>query len=286
MSSASPTAIPIKPLSFMEKLGPLVSIYRPSEAVSPSADRQPRLIIISSWTDAKDVHIAKYIAKYQSLFPSAQILLLRSTMGCIFRPSQIGPAMKVAASVIRAAFQTPVSPSSPPLLIHAFSNGGSSSIANLYEQFAVTADTTDDKVLPPHVTIFDSCPGLFRIPCAVAFVSVGLPFLQKIIAGPFLYAFAVFWTTSMAMGMLPNSLSEWYKSHNEHMANNSEVRRVYIYSDIDSLTDYNDVEAHAAEAKTKGFSVALEQYEGSAHVSHLRQDEKRYWDIVKRVIET
>ncbi|KAF1953073.1 hypothetical protein CC80DRAFT_494942 [Byssothecium circinans] len=287
MSSTSPApATATKPLSFMEKLGPLVFIYRPSEASSTSADHQPRLIVISSWTDAKDVHIAKYIAKYQAMYPAAQILLLRSTMGCIFRPSQIGPLMRVAASAIRAAFQAPVLSSSPPLLIHAFSNGGSSSIANLYEQFAATAGPNDDKRLPPHVTIFDSCPGLFRIPRAVAFVSVGLPFFQKLIAVPFLYAFAAFWTASMALGLLPNSLGNWYKSHNHNVANTAEVRRVYIYSPTDALTDYKDVETHAAEAKSDGFSVALEKYEGSAHVSHLRKDETRYWDIVKRIMES
>lgn len=287
MSSKAPaSATATKPLSFMEKLGPLVFFYKPSEASKIDVALQPRLIIISSWTDARDAHIAKYIAKYQALYPAAQILLLRSTMDCIVRPSQIGPAMKVAASVVRAAFQEPVlSSSPPPLLVHAFSNGGSSSIANLYEQYAASAGPDEDKRLPPHVTIFDSCPGLFRIPRAVAFVSVGLPFFQQLIAAPFLYAFAVFWTASMALGFLPNSLGGWYKSHNEHIGNTAEVRRVYIYSAADALTDHKDVETHATEAKTKGFSVALEKYEGSAHVAHLRKDETRYWDIVQKTIE-
>jgi hypothetical protein len=269
----------------MEELNHLVSFYRPSEASSISADHQPRLIIIASWTGAKDVHIAKYMAKYQALYPATQILLLRSTMSCIVRPSQIGPAMKVAASVVRAAFQTPLSNSSPSLVIHMFSNGGSSSIANLYEQFAATAGPNDDKRLPPHVTIFDSCPGLFRIPRAVAFVNVGLPFLQQLIAAPLLYAFAAFWTVSMALGLLPNSLRDWYKSHNNDAENRTEVRRVYIYSPADALIDFKDVETHAAEAKTKGFSVALEKYERSAHVAHLRKDESRYWEIVRRTME-
>ncbi|KAF1992968.1 hypothetical protein P154DRAFT_591757 [Amniculicola lignicola CBS 123094] len=274
-----------KPLSFMEKLDPLVFYYRSPGARSTSADHQPRLIIISSWTDAKDAHIAKYIVKYQSLYPAASILLLRCTMDCILRPSQIGPAMKVAASVVRAAYQTPVLSNSPPLPIHILSGGGGSNIANLYEQYAATAGPNDDKRLPPHVTIFDSCPGLFRIPRAVAFVSVGLSFFQQLIAAPFLYAFAVFWTLSMALGLLPNSLGDWYKSHNHDLGNTAEVRRVYIYSAADALTDYRDVETHAVEAKTKGFSVALEKYEGSAHVAHLLKDEDRYWDIVRRVME-
>ncbi|KAI3394368.1 hypothetical protein diail_2834 [Diaporthe ilicicola] len=286
-SAAAAPATAAKPLSFMEKLDPLVSLYRPSGASSTGADHHPRLVIISSWTDARDAHIAKYVAKYQALYPAAQILLLRSTMNCILFPSQIGPAMKHAASVVRTAFQPPASSSSssPPLLIHIFSNGGSSSVANLYEQYAATAGPNDDKRLPPHVTIFDSCPALFRIPRAVAFVSVGLSSFQQLIAAPFLYAFAAFWTGAMALSVLPDSLGEWYKSHNNDEGNTAELRRVYIYSPTDKLSDYRDVETHAAEAKAKGFSVALEKFEGSAHVAHLRKDEGRYWEIVKRAME-
>lgn len=88
----------------------------------------------------------------------------------------------------------------------------------------------------------------------------------------------------MALGLLPNSLNEWSQSHNHANANTAEIRRAYIYSPADLLTNYRDVEAHAAEAEAKGFSVALEKYENSAHVAHLRKDESRYWDIVKRTM--
>lgn len=270
----------------MERLDPLVSFYRPQEAPSTSLEHQPRLIIISSWTDARDVQIAKYVAKYQALYPAAQILLLRSTMSCTLRPSQIGPAMEKAASVVRAVFQTPVSCySPPPLLVHIFSNGGSSSVANLYEQCSATAGPEGDKRLPPHVTIFDSTPGLFRIPRAVSFVSVGLSSFQRLFAAPFLYALAAVWTAAMALNLLPNSLGDWYDSHKHDAANKNEVRRVYIYSSTNALTDYKDVEAHAAEAKAKGFSVTMEKYEGSAHVAHLRKYESRYWAIIKSAVE-
>ncbi|KAJ4416871.1 hypothetical protein N0V82_006510 [Gnomoniopsis sp. IMI 355080] len=278
-----------RPLSFMEKLDPLVSVYRPTDTSSTgSKDQQPRLIIVSSWTDAKDAHIAKYVAKYQAMYPAAQIMLLRSTMSCIFRPAKIGPAMKRAAAVVRAAFPTPVQQSpTPPLLIHIFSNGGSSSIANLYHQYAATAGPNDDKRLPMHATIFDSNPGLFHISGAVAFLSAGLSSFQRQIAAPFLYAFAVFWTFSMTLGILPNSLADWYNCHNYNAGNTAEneIRRAYIYTPTDVLTDSGDVERHAAEAKSKGFSVALEKYEGSAHVAHVRKDESRYWEIVKRTVE-
>ncbi|KAI1852783.1 hypothetical protein JX265_003269 [Neoarthrinium moseri] len=274
---------------FMEILDPFVSLYQPSEASSSSssygAGHQPRLIIIASWTGARSVHIAKYIIKYQALYPASQILLLRSTMNHIIRPSLIGPSIKCAASVVRSTFPTVTSSASPPLLIHMFSNGGSSSIANLYEQYRIMAGPDDEKQLPPHVTIFDSCPGVYSITHAVAFVSVSLSSVQQLIAAPILYAWAVVWSAFMALGLLPDSLGDWGKAHNNDPGNKAEIRRVYIYSPSDALIDYRAVETHAADAKTKGFSPKLEKYEGSAHVAHLRKDEKRYWEIVRRSME-
>ncbi|CAG8982084.1 hypothetical protein HYALB_00014012 [Hymenoscyphus albidus] len=268
----------------MKKLGSLVFLYQLPESSSTSrntktnGDHQQRLIIIAGWTNAKDAHIAKYVVKYQALYPAAQILLLKSTMSCILRPSQIGTAVNPGVSVIRAAFQTPVSSSlsSPPLLIHIFSNGGSSSIAKMYDGYAATAGPNEDKRFPPHVTVFDSCPGLFRIPRAVDFVSVGLSFFQKLIVIPFLYIWAVWWSGATARRC---------NLHNNDKANTAEILRAYIYSAADRLTDYKDVEAHAARAEGKGFSVALEKYQGSTHIAHSRKDESRYWDIIKRTME-
>lgn len=89
----------------------------------------------------------------------------------------------------------------------------------------------------------------------------------------------------MTLGLLPDSLNDLHMSHNHHVGNMAEIRRVYVYSLADALTDYRDVEMHAADAKRKGFSVALEKYERSAHVAHLRKDESRYWEIVRRTLE-
>ncbi|KAI0485252.1 hypothetical protein GGR56DRAFT_617410 [Xylariaceae sp. FL0804] len=286
MSTAAPAqTAKAKPLPFMEVLDPLVSFYRPAEAPDSgsSTSDQPRLIIIASWTDARDVHIAKYIVKYQALYPAAQILLLKSTMKHIMRPSLIGPSMRHAASIVHAA---PISSSSstPQLLIHMFSNGGSSSIANLYEQYAALSGPDHDKSPPPHVTVLDSCPGVYSIPHAVAFVNVSLSSFQRLIAAPLLYTWAALWSVSIALGIIPDSLADWGKAHNDN-GNAAEVRRTYIYSPDDTLIDYKAVEAHAADAKSKGFSVTLEKYEGSAHVAHLRKDETRYWGTVRRLVE-
>jgi hypothetical protein len=271
-----------EPLSFMQTLNPLVSFYRPPQSPDSIPSHNPRLIIFCSWADARAIHIAKYITKYKSLYPSATILLLRSTMSCIVRPSQIGPAMRDAALFIRAA---PESETAAPMLIHMFSNGGSSSVANLYEQFAATAGSSEDKRLPKHFAIFDSSPGLLHMSRSVAVVSVGMPHMQRMIATPFLYALSALWSVAVVLGLLDDSLGKWFRSHNDEVGNSNEIRRVYVNSHDDILIDYRDVERHAAEAKASGFEVELERYEGSAHVAHMRKDEGRYWGIVQRIVE-
>ncbi|KAH7310528.1 hypothetical protein B0I35DRAFT_75527 [Stachybotrys elegans] len=285
-SSATASAAKTTPLSFMEALHPLVLIYRPAETSSSSTTyKQPRLIIIGSWTGAQDVHIAKYIFRYQALYPAAQILLLKSTMTQVLNPSQIGSIMQHAVPVIRAAFPQGTSPSSPELLIHILSNGGSSSLANLYREYGAAASAGEATHLPPHVTIFDSCPGVYTIRSTVAFVSVGLPRFVQLLAAPFLYASATVWSALIVVGLLPDGLREWGEAHNNIALNGSELRRAYISSPRDAIVGYQDVEAHAADAMAKGFSVVMEKYEDSGHVAHMRQDQDRYWNIVRMIMD-
>lgn len=60
-----------------------------------------------------------------------------------------------------------------------------------------------------------------------------------------------------------------------------EAKRVYIYSDVDDMAPWNDIEDHAAEAKEKGFNVGVEKFVGSGHVAHVRVGNgERYWGIV------
>ncbi|XXG97917.1 hypothetical protein Hte_004233 [Hypoxylon texense] len=65
----------------MKKLSPFVYFHEPGQTVTeqpvPPPSRDPRLILIASWMDARDVHIAKYIAQYQTIYPTSSVLLVR-----------------------------------------------------------------------------------------------------------------------------------------------------------------------------------------------------------------
>ncbi|KAK3322825.1 hypothetical protein B0H66DRAFT_555313 [Apodospora peruviana] len=281
----------INPLSSMEKLSPEVFVYRPPPTPTPAVNppttpSSPKLILITSWTGALDVHIAKYVLKYQSLYPSAQILLVKSTRKLLFRPRLIQSAVIPAVPIIRACFATSPSPlSSPPsrpkLLIHVFSMGGTSTLANILDAYA--ASDPSDPILPGHVKILDSCPTVFAGNRVATFLSLSLPGrLAGVIAAPLIYALSYFWAGLVAVGLLRDQLAIWGGKLNAE-GNAGEVRRAYIYSEADVLVDYTKVEAHADEAEQKGFAVTREKFVASAHVAHARMDENRYWGGVRRV---
>jgi hypothetical protein len=274
------------PLSFMTKLSTAVSVYRPEETAVPNGNpSSPKLIIVASWTDARDEHIAKYLVKYQALFPTAQILLLKSTSKIFFKPQEIVNVIRPAVPVIKAALtETTSSSSSLELLIHIFSNGGSSSIANLYDAYASSAGEGEGAILPQHVTILDSSPSVYRFEGSVVFLSLGLSSLQKILAMPIIYLVSCSWSFMVATGLMLDWPAVWGKAHND-TKRHVELRRTYIYSETDGLVNYKDIESHADEAKSNGFNVRMEKFEGSAHVSHARKDESKYWEIVRSTWE-
>ncbi|KAH7124195.1 hypothetical protein EDB81DRAFT_951736 [Dactylonectria macrodidyma] len=272
-----------KPLSFMESLSSEVLLYRP-----PSSDAEgtaaPKLIIIATWVNAQDAHIAKYVNRYKSLCPYSQILLVKSTSSIFFNPPLIDKAVQPMVPVIRACFPTDASSASskPGILIHIFSNGGSSSISALRNAYASSMRDSENHHLPEHVTIFDSSPSNITFSATVSFFRVGFNSVQRLLAMPFIYLYSFYWAASIAIGFNRDWLAFWGKTHNEA---GGEVRRTYIYSESDDLVDYNAIEAHADEAAKKGLQVKREKFDGSAHVSHSRKDEARYWEAVQKTWE-
>ena len=129
---------------------------------------------------------------------------------------------------------------------------------------------------PPHVTIFDSAPGQFTAASAVAAISAGLPPLIRAVLWPFLRFLALCYT--VWFWRRDDCLRRHAKAHN---AVEGELRRTYIYSELDKLIDWKDVEEHAAAAEKKGYEVRREKFSRTMHVSHMRGNEERYWRVVK-----
>src|SRR3569833_205956 len=291
------------PLAMMEKLSTNTFIYRPSQSAAaaaavaaPEGDASfssPKLILVASWKNTQDVHIAKYITKYQALFPATPILLIKC-FGYHFRqPHTAVEQIQPAVPAVRAALESGGGGRSdvgsrsdaPSLLVHAFSNGGSSMVDHLYNAYRERARAGESPMLPAHVTIFDSTPGYWTLRRGVAAFTAGISGWLGYLVLPLVYLSLILYHLRQFPFRRPDPLKQLGLNHNDRDKNGTEVRRAYIYSEDDKLIDWRNVEDNATDAQEKGFRVRLEKFTKSPHVAHARTDPERYWSIVKEMWE-
>ncbi|KXX82001.1 Transmembrane protein 53 [Madurella mycetomatis] len=287
MASNAPVAA-AAPLSFMTKLSPSVYLYRPTAAsTSPSPKPAPKLILLASWMGARDPHIAKYILQYQALYPSSPILLVRSEPRHFMRPRSVPAEHAPAVSILRAAFpdnnpsSSPSPSSNPQLLIHAFSNGGCTTLQQLRGALGRS------NPLPPYAIVLDSCPGQFAYRSSYLAFTVGLAGVARLLLAPLVHALcAWYWLRHELLGRgMTGPIARMARALNERSSLGGEVRRTYVYSEGDRLVEWRGVEKHAEEARAKGFAVRTEKFEGSEHVAHARKHGERYWRVVRETWE-
>ena len=266
------------PFPGMTQVGPSIYSYVPlQERHDPSA---PNLVILCSWMAAHPTHITKYITSYQSLFPTAQILLIRSEAPDIIYRSRatlrrrIQPALDIVRSTCAKE------PLSPEILLHVFSNGGSHQATNLLRNYLSTAGQR----FPIHAKILDSCPG--RGNFKRSYLALSAPFDRQPVylrlpsSLAVVVVLCIHWILVTSL-LFENPIETIRQGLNDkHIAR--ETKRVYIYSDADRMVHWQEVEDHAAAAKRKGFAVDMERFEGSGHAAHVRVGGgERYWRIVK-----
>ncbi|KAH8886292.1 hypothetical protein GQ53DRAFT_809825 [Thozetella sp. PMI_491] len=276
------------PLSFMQKLSDTVFFYQPPDlptisrttsAPTIEQDREPAVVLLLGWMDARDAHLAWFAQRYRIVFPRAAIVLVKArTVG--LSVASIGRRDAQAAALPLRTVLGDGTHSGMRLLIHAFSGGGSSSLYHLYNLYG--------SPVPKHATIFDSTPGVWSYSFAsnvlVAGVKNGL--IKYLLAIPLSHVLAIIsWLCISALAIAPDTQKIWATAHN-NPAKNLETRRTYMYSDVDKIVSKTAIETHADEAEAKGFIVwRRELFEGSGHVAHAKSDPERYWRVVKETWE-
>ncbi|KAI1382742.1 uncharacterized protein F4822DRAFT_95497 [Hypoxylon trugodes] len=289
MASNQPTTTAAKQLSMMTKISPHVYFYEPETAATQeSSDRKtPKLILIASWMDARDLHIAKYITRYQVIYPTSKILLVRFFFKHLASPSEAEKTVVPALEYIRSQIDSgalSASPARPEILVHVFSNGGLASTRTLYELFR----SQTGRNFPIHTAVYDSCPGLhsFRTSYNVFMVNFRKGIL-RLVAIPFVVAFVTWiwvWYRPLKFIAGEDILSKNSRLHND-LALIRQTNRSYVYGKADAMVDWRHVEKHAEQAAAKGLAVRKELFEHSPHVSHMRTDGERYWNIVTETWE-
>ncbi|KAI8630816.1 hypothetical protein F5Y19DRAFT_34699 [Xylariaceae sp. FL1651] len=276
-------------LHMMTRLSPYVFTFEPSETrhFSSAATSAPKLVLLAAWMDAQDVHITKYITYYQTIYPNSTILLVKFIMKeAILAPvanSTVQPAVWYLRSLMNAG-ELSAAPVHPEILVHVFSNGGATSMQNIYVNFK----RMFGQPFPLHTAVFDSCPGLHAFSSSYNALITGFPKgLLRFIAAPFVILMILTsWIWYIPLGFIAG---EDFLSKNARVLNDrnlvKQTNRTYIYGKADTMVEWRHIERHAKTAVSKGFDVRKETFENSPHVSHMRTDGQRYWLIVRETWE-
>ncbi|GAA5836380.1 hypothetical protein JCM3766R1_003503 [Sporobolomyces carnicolor] len=133
--------------------------------------------------------------------------------------------------------------------------------------------------------VFDSCPGKSSL--LVTMRAFSAPIRSRWLKLPtmgllaVLHGFISIYNLIARKKPILDRLSAWLNDRDSLPV----VPRLYLYSKVDELIPYRDVERHAVEARDRlGVAqVETERFEQTSHVGHVRGDPERYWRAIERV---
>ncbi|KAI0019796.1 hypothetical protein F4780DRAFT_744880 [Xylariomycetidae sp. FL0641] len=288
MSSSQRDVLTSRPLSFMNKVTQFVYIYEPTreDAQQEGSHGDPKLILVGSWMDAQDAHIAKYLAHYQQRYPTSKVLLVKFFMKEAFSASLADKAVQPAVTYLRSLLDSgflSAAPSRPEVMVHLFSNGGMTTLRNIYLNFRQQTK----QPFPLHCAIYDSCPGYPSFVTGYnAFILSFKKGIMRMLAAPcVVLLLAANWIWYNPLKFLSLRVTgEHFLVKNARLHNDRDLvrqtNRTYIYGNADPMVDWRHIAHHSKQAAARGFAVRDEVFDNSPHVAHMRTNSSRYWEVV------
>lgn len=262
---------------------------------SATSSTDPTTVIIYGWGDALPKHVSKYVVGYRTLFPAARLILIFS------------PILKALYQTLEARAETMVpvietiygplsslSGASPDLftrervLLQVMSNtGGMNCAATLY----AFSRATNGNIFPHDLMICDSTPGSTAFlpniaPWSRAMTLGAIPRSLSSIPGLFMATqclAAIFLASLHGLGWVlgATSAAEYSTAAvNNLTLSDVSANKLYLYSKEDDIIYWEDIEKHAADARSKGWDVSLEVFQGTPHVGHMKAHPQQYWEAI------
>ncbi|KAK0124164.1 hypothetical protein ONS95_009146 [Cadophora gregata] len=248
----------------------------------PNAFNAPRLIVLCTWLGgATTSRIRKYTARYQQLFPSADILLIRTTLLDITLRSftQIRARLAPARDVIRRIFgKEHCVRSNESVLLHMFSHGGCNTALQLLISLQQERTT-----LPLKDAILDCCPGDGTFQRAYDAAVISLPAFPPVqmIGRAALYPAIGAITGLQQFGVL-SSVTDLRHQLNDSTLLGPEVRRLYLYSATDRMVNFEDVQSHQKMARALQYPVGSVLFQNAQHCALVMEDDAKYWAAIEK----
>ncbi|KAI1443224.1 DUF829-domain-containing protein [Annulohypoxylon stygium] len=256
-----------------------------SETPEKSTIQQPTTIIVFGWGDGTPKNVAKYADGYHKLFPKARILMvISSTWQAIYQSHdrRVGDMLPL----VDAVFPTPEDSLDKRIILHAMSNtGGIYAAATLH---AFQHRHGEDKALPHYLCVSDSTPGSIVFSTEVGRWSRAVALgTAKWFPWPFVVTQKLWWAVLYAVHLLERAVGREAsgvascRAFLDHSTATPRAHRLYMYSKTDDLIWWEDVEAQAAVAKSKGYTTIMEMFDNSPHVGHMRMHPDQYWRAIE-----
>jgi hypothetical protein len=278
----------LQPLSFpgFTPISDRVYLRNSLENPKPSRADEPTTVIIFGWGDGTPKHVTKYSDGYHELYPSARIIVIISrTFQATNQPEE--RRIQAMMPVVDTVFPMPTGSGNEKerVLVHAMSNTGAIFTASTVVAYQRRHGT--DKPFPHQLLVLDSTPGSLEFRSQdsrwARAMAVGT---AKIFPWPYVITYGLWYAFLWGVYLwqiLTGSVSSgvWAdRIVNDKSCVATDSSRVYLYSKEDEIIGYKDLEENVAHAKTLGYSVDLEMFEGSSHVGHMRLHPEQYWNKI------
>ncbi|KAF4436460.1 DUF829-domain-containing protein [Fusarium austroafricanum] len=254
-------------------LSSTVRVIHPDSGAEKQPDA-PTMIILCTWMDASPKHILKYTTGYQTLYPSATIIII----------SSVYPDFLYRSRAAQKACLEPTVPflaedlSKARILVHLFSNGGVLGFVNLCDVF----EKNTGKVLPVQSLVLDSCPGRASLSRGSAALLQNLPkqwYLSLPMTAALYPLFFIFWLYTR---LQPSDILETIRKElNDEALVTTSAPRLYMYTTRDEIASSDDIEDHIAISQKLGYSVDSVKFDNGCHVGLLRDNSEEYWMLIK-----
>jgi len=300
------------PLTNFIDVGPRTSVY------TPSNPEQGQLIIICTWLGAGRKHIARYTTMYQKIAPRARLLLVQSAVPILVssyahQRRAIQPAVSITIDRLTECGQktataadggrsetsstsSVVMPAQkrPKILLHTFSNGGT----NTATQLLIVLRESIGAPLPLAGLLCDSCPAkgtywksydamLLSLPKDIMSRTMGMLACHTILI--LLYSWIAYGNENPASlqrrTLLDANNFEPGWGIVDNVTSDAQGRVCYLYSKVDRMCQWTDIQEHAEIARDKGWQVLEVVFDGSGHCAHLAKDEQAYSNAVRSLWE-
>ncbi|KAI0382384.1 DUF829-domain-containing protein [Hypomontagnella monticulosa] len=245
---------------------------------------QPTTIIVYGWGDGHPKHVVKYVDGYHKLFPTARILMvISSTLGAVYQ--SLEQRTTAMLPLVDTIFPNP-DDDSERVILHMMSNTGGiygAATLNAFQQ-----RHGKDKALPHHLCICDSTPGSLNFSTEIGRWSRAVALgTAKWFPWPFIVTHKIWWAVLYTIHILEKVIGREHSGvysarvFLDHSMATPKAPRAYMYSKADDLIGWKDVEAQAAIAKSRGYTTALQMFEDSPHVGHMRLHPEKYWKSIE-----